>query len=162
MKKSDLLLYFLFVITASIVLLNRFTSFYINDYRVHFFFLFFAASSFVIIAGRLFKKLQSRRSVIVTCIVIAALCFVRGFLTWSGDWKTQTVLYESNTDKNKTINIQLRGDRFAFGYKERVIGVYRIAPFMDWVADVDTTNIDHSKWKRLDLQLNEMGLPKEK
>lgn len=162
MKKSHLSIYIIFAVTATIIVLNRFTAFYISDYRAHFFFLFFAASSFVIIVGHLFKKLQTNRSILFTFIIVGALCFAKGFLTWNGDWKTQTVLYEKISDENKTIEYQMRGDRFSFGYKKRVMGIYRLAPFMQWTVDVDTVNLDKSKWRKQNLQLNEMGLPIEK
>ena len=55
----------------------------------------------------------------------------------------------------------MRADQFSFGYKKRVVGIYKLAPFMEWTTDVDTLKIDKSKWEKLDLQLNEMNLPKE-
>jgi hypothetical protein len=162
MKKSHLVIYFIFVFTGTIVLLNRYTDFHLTDYRVHFFFDFFAASSFVIIIGHLFKKLRTNRSILITFIVVGVVLFVKAFLTWGGDWKTQTLLYRNIEDKNKTINMQMRGDRFAFGYKKRVIQIYSLVPFMEWTTDVDTLYIDKSKWEKMDLQLNEMQFPKEK
>lgn len=162
MKRLNVTIYFIFVLTASIVLLNRYTDFHITDYRVHFFFDFFAASSFVIIIGNLFKKLRTNWFILFTFIVVGTLIFLKAFLTWGGDWKTQTVLYRNIEDENKTINFQMRADRFAFGYKKRLIQIYRLAPFMELTTDVDTINIDKSKWEKLNLQLNEMQFPKGK
>ncbi len=161
MKKSNLSIYIIFIFTATIVLLNRYTDFHINDYRVHFFFDFFAATSFVIIIGHLFRKLRTNWSILLTFIVVGILFFLKAFLTWGGDWKTQTVLYRNIEDNNKTINFQMRADRFSFGYKNRIEEIYRLAPFMEWTTDVDTLYIDKSKWEKLDLQLNEMQLPKQ-
>ncbi|WP_300568950.1 hypothetical protein [Flavobacterium sp.] len=162
MKNLHLTLYVLFVVTAAIVLLNRYTDFYINDYRVHFFFLFCAVSSFIVIVGHLFKKLSSNQSIIFVFIIVGVLCFLKAFFTWENDWKTQTVLYKNLEDKNKTVNFQMRGRRFSFGYKERVVCVDKLAPFMDWTTDIDTLHIDKSKWERIDLQLNELELPAQK
>ena len=162
MKKSHLTIYFIFVLTASIVLLNRYTAFHITDYRVHFFFDFFAASSFIIIIGHLFKKLQTNRSIFLTFISLGILLFAKAFLTWGGDWKTQIVLYRNIENGSKTIDFQMRADRFAFGYKKRIIQIYSLAPFMEWTTDVDTSHIDESKWKKIDLEINEMQFPKEK
>ncbi|MDI1255480.1 MAG: hypothetical protein PSV16_05215 [Flavobacterium sp.] len=161
MKKSHLSIYLLFVFTATIVLLNRYTDFHINDYRVHFFFDFFAASSFVIIVGHLFKKLQSNQSILFTFIIVGIVCFLKAFFTWGGDWKTQTILYRNLDDKNKTIDFQMRADRFSFGYKKRVVGIYNLAPFMEWTTDIDTLHIDKSKWQKLNFKVNEMKLPNE-
>lgn len=159
MKHLHFSLYFIFVITATIVLLNRYTDFYLTDYRVHFFFLFFAASSFVVIVGHLFQKLRSTKSILITFLLVGIVCFLKAFFTWGGDWKTQTVLYRSLEDQNKTIDVQLRADKFAFGYKDRIIAIYNIAPFMEWTSDIDTLKMDHSKWEKVDIHLNEMNLP---
>ena len=162
MKKSNLSIYIIFIFTATIVLLNRYTDFHINDYRVHFFFDFFAASSFIIIIGHLFRKLRTNWSILLTFILVGIVFFLKAFFTWGGDWKTQTVIYRNIADKNKTINFQLRADRFSFGYKDRIIEIYSLVPFMEWTTDTDTLTIDKSKWEKLDLQLNEMQFPEEK
>ena len=161
MRNLRISLYFIFIVTATIILLNRYTDFLLTDYRVHFFFLFFAASSFVIIVGHIFKKLRTTKSIILTFVIVGILCFIKAFFTWVGDWKTQTVLYQNIADKNKTVNVQMRADKFSFGYKKRVIAIYNIAPFMQWTTDIDTTTIDQSKWERVNLDLNEMNLPSE-
>ena len=162
MKKSHLSIYLIFVLTATIVLLNRYTGFHINDYRVHFFFDFFAASSFIIIIGHIFKKLRTTKTILFTFIIVGALFFLKAFFTWGGDWKTQTVLYRNIEDKNKTINYQLRADHFSFGYKKRINEIYSLAPFIEWTSYIDTAYIDKSKWQKVDLQLNEMQLPTER
>lgn len=158
MKTLHLSLYLIFVVTATIVLLNRYTDFYLTDYRVHFFFLFFATSSFVVILGHVFRKLRTTKSILITFILVGIACFLKAFFTWGGDWKTQTVLYRNLDNSDKTINTQLRADKFAFGYKNRVITLYKLAPFMAWTSDIDTTQIDKSKWEKVDLYLNEMEL----
>ena len=162
MKKNHLFIYILFLITATIVLLNRYTAFYINDYRVHFLFDFLAAASLVIIIGHLFKKLRTNTSIIITFIVVGILVFLKAFFTWGGDWKTQTILYRNIENKNKTINFQLRADKFSFGYKKRVACIDKLAPFMEWTTDVDTMLIDKSKWEKLNIRVNEMKLKEEK
>lgn len=161
MKKLHIVLYVLFAISATMILLNRYTDLYLTDYRVHFLFLFLAASSFVVIVGHLFKKLQTNKSIIITFILVGIACFLKAFFTWSGDWKTQTRLYTNIKNENKTIDVQLRADKFNFGYKKRVIAIYKIAPFVHWTTDVDTTQLDETKWNRVDLYLNEMELSTE-
>lgn len=158
MKKLHLSLYIIFAISATFILLNRYTDLYLTDYRVHFLFLFLAAASFVVIVGHLFKKLHSTKSIIITFILVGIACFLKAFFTWGGDWKTQTRLYENVKNEKKTIDVQLRADKFNFGYKKRVIAIYHIAPFMQWTTDIDTTKMDESRWKRVDLYLNEMEL----
>lgn len=115
-------------------------------------------SSFVILIGQFFKKLQTNWGILSVFVIIGILCGLKAFFTWGGDWKTQTVLYRNTTNKSQTINYQLRGDRFAFGYKKRVVGIYHLAPFMEWTTDVDTLHLDKSKWEKVNLELNEMKL----
>jgi hypothetical protein len=158
-RKSHLSLYILFLFTATIVVLNRYTEFHINDFRIHLFFNFFAASSFVVIVGHFFGKLQSFNSIFFTFLIVGLLVMLKAFFTWGGDWKTQTILYRNIENESKTINFQLRGDRFAFGYKKRIIEIHKLAPFMEWTTDVDTLTIDKKKWERVDLKLNQMKLP---
>jgi hypothetical protein len=155
-------LYATFALAAEVVLLNRYTPFHINNSIVHFIFLFVAATAFVIIIGRLFKKLETKYSIIITVAVVGILCFTKAFLTWGGDWQTQTILYRNIKSPNQTINFQMRGDRFAFGYKKRIVDIQFLAPFMEWTSDVDTLYIDKSKWKKVNLELNELRLPDEK
>lgn len=161
MKKLHLGLYVIFAISAAIILLNRYTDLYLTDYRIHFLFLFLAASSFVVIVGHVFNKLRTNKSILITFILVGIACFMKAFFTWGGDWKTQTRLYENATNEKKTIDVQLRADKFNFGYKKRVIAIYNIAPFMQWTTDIDTTKLDQSKWKRVDLYLNEMELSEQ-
>ncbi|HMK06007.1 MAG TPA: hypothetical protein VK476_00670 [Flavobacterium sp.] len=159
MKKFNLSIYIIFAVTATVVLLNRYTDFHINNRLVHFFFDFFAASSFIVIIGHIFKKLQTNWSILFTFMIVGVLCFVKAFLTWGGDWKTQVILYSYMENPNITINFQMRADQFSFGYKRRVICIYRLAPFMEWTTDIDTLHIDKSKWEKLDMKVNEMRFP---
>lgn len=158
MKKSNPALYIIFIISTAVIILNRYTALYINDYRVHFFFLFFTVSSLVLIVGQFLKKLNNTISIVLTFIITGILCAMTAFLTWGGDWKTQTILYQNIKNKKQTVNFQLRADRFAFGYKKRIVAVEHLAPFMDWTTDIDTIDLDRSKWKKTDIELNEMKL----
>ena len=89
-------------------------------------------------------------------MIVGALCFIQSFLTWGGDWKTQTILYKNLTNENKTIEFQMRGDRFSFGYKKRVINRLKLLPGFDWTTDIDTTTINHRQWRKINLYVNEM------
>lgn len=142
-------IYVLFAITALLVLLNRFTPFYINDYRVHFMMLFIAAATFVIIIGHLFGKLKSAKAIALVFLVVGIGCFLKAYLSWGGDWKTETILYHNLEDTNKTIDYQIRGDRFSFGFKKRVVEVRKLAPGFEWNTDIDTLTMDQSKWKKV-------------
>ena len=90
--------------------------------------------------------------------MVLVVCFFKAFLTWGGDWKTQTILYANKQTDSKTIEFQMRADWYAFGYKKRIVERKRIMPFFDYVTDVDTTKLDKSAWTRIDKKVNQLKL----
>ncbi len=149
-------IYILFAVTAPLVLLNRYTSLYISNYWANFAVLFIASATFVIIVGHFFNKFRSIQSQLIVVAVVGIICYSKGFLTWSGDWKTQTILFEDRENPRKTIDFQMRGDRFAFGYKKRVVEVYRLAPYVQWTTGTDTLQLDHARWAKKNTYTNEL------
>lgn len=154
MKK--LIIYFVFVITAALLFMNRYTDLYINNSIVHFILLLLASTTLIFILGNIFGKLKTTKSRLFTLLIVAFLCFIKSFLTWGGDWKTQKVLYRNTDNYNKTIEFQMRGNRFSLGYKKRIVNRLKLFPALDWTTDVDTAKIDHKHWKKLNLYVNEM------
>jgi len=153
---KTLSIYLLFLITAILIFMNRYTPFYINNSVLHFILLLTASITLIFIAGLAFGKLKSTKSRFITTLIVAVLCFIKSFLTWGGDWKTQTILYRNISNGNKTIEFQMRGDRFSFGYKKRVINRFKLFPGFDWTTDIDTAKINHKQWKKMNLYVNEM------
>lgn len=151
------IIYVLFAITATLILLNRYTSLYINNSIVHFTLLFIAVASFIVIVGHFFGKLKNHKSIAFIFVMVSVLCFLKSFLTWGRDWKTQTVAYRDINSPRHTIEYQMRSDRFSFGYKKRVINRLKIVPFIDWTTDIDTLSLDTAKWDRVNESVNEMG-----
>jgi len=155
---KTIIIYFLFVITAALTFLNRYTALYINNSILHFIILFIAIVSFIFIIGHVFGKLKTTKSRLFTVLIVGLFCFIQSFLTWGGDWKTQTILYQNIYNTNKTIEFQMRGDRFAFGYKDRIINRFKLFPGFDWTTDIDTAKIDRRQWKKMNLYVNEIQL----
>ncbi|OIV40528.1 hypothetical protein [Flavobacterium johnsoniae] len=151
------LLYTVFLFTSVLLLMNRYTDLYINNSIIHFVILLTAAISFIFIAGQLFGKLKTIKSRVLTILLVGCLCYIQSFLTWAGDWKTQTVLYQNKDNYHKTIEFQMRGDRFSFGYKKRVINRLKLFPGLDWTTDIDTAKINSRQWKKVNLYINEMN-----
>jgi hypothetical protein len=153
---KTLLLCLLFLLSAALLLLNRYTDLYINNSMVHFAILLFAAIAFIFLVGQIFGKLKTTKSRLLTIVIIGVLCSLQSFLTWGGDWKTQTILYRNKSNDKKTIEFQMRGDRFSFGYKKRVINRLKLFPALDWTTDIDTSKIDHKQWEKINQYVNEM------
>jgi hypothetical protein len=151
----------LFVITAPLLLLNRYTPLYINNTLVHFVVLYIAVTALpVVLLVYIFGE-KSANGIFVILFSTLAICGLKAFLTWGGDWKTQTVIYRNIENPNKTIEFRMRGDRFAFGYKKQIVQREKVLPFIDLIYDVDTSKVDPSKWKKTNEIINEIGLPGE-
>lgn len=148
----------IFLFTLGLLAVNRYTPLYINNDIVHYLLLLCASYSLVLLAGYLVNRVQRKRSWLIALVAVAALCFAKAFLTWGGEWKTQAILYRHKADRAKTIEFQMRGDRFSFGYKKRVVGRLRILPFIDWITDLDTLEVDTLQWIKANEPVNELGL----
>ena len=153
---KNITIYILFFITTMLLLINRYTPLYINNSLLHFIILFISAVTFTFIIGVIFEKLKTLKSRLLIVLVVGIICFIHFFLSWGGDWKTQTILYRHQTNDHKNIEFQMRGDRFSFGYKKRVINRLKLLPGFDWTTDIDTATIDHRQWKKMNLYINEM------
>lgn len=154
MKKA--IIYTIFLSTSALILLNRYTALYINNSIVHFIILYACALSLFFIIGRFMGKLKSLKSRIVTSLFVTLSCFIKAFLTWGGDWKTQNILYQNINNPHKTIEFQMRGDRFSFGYKKRIVKRTKLFPAFDWTTDIDTAAINAKEWKKNQIYVNEM------
>lgn len=153
---KNLILYIAFLISAPLLLMNRYTDLYINNSIVHFIVLVLASITFIFILGQAFGKLRTTKSKLFTILMVGIVCFIHSFLTWDGDWKTQTILYRNISNNNRTVEFQMRGDRFSFGYKKRIINRLKLVPGFDWTTDIDTTAINRKEWQKRNIYVNEM------
>ncbi|MBF4494251.1 hypothetical protein IRZ83_13305 [Flavobacterium sp. JLP] len=153
---KTLTFYIAFLFASTLLFLNRYSDLYINNSITHFILLIIASITLILILGQVFGKLKTVKSRLLTVLIVVFVCFIQSFLTWGGDWKTQTILYRNLTNDNNTIEFQMRGDRFSFGYKKRVINRLKLFPGFDWTTDIDTNKINHKQWKKLNLYVNEM------
>jgi hypothetical protein len=148
----------IFMISTSIIIIERFTPVYINNFYVRLIFYIISASLLGFWIGWIlfgFKAVRKRK---IIFFVVAFLCVSKAYLTWGGDWKTQTILYSHNHNNCKTIEFQMRGDWFAFGYKKRIVERKKIIPFFDYITDIDTTKLDRKVWMRVDQKVNQLKL----
>jgi len=150
--------FIVFLISTGVIAVERFTPVYINNSYVRLFFYIVSASLFSFWAGWIlfgFKAVKKRKLIFFT---VAGLCVLKAYLTWGGDWKTQTILYANKDSGRSTIEFQMRGDWYAFGYKKRIVERKKIIPFFDYITDVDTVTIDKAVWKRVDKKVNQLKL----
>lgn len=150
--------FILFGISTGIIVAERFTPLYINNFYVRLVLYILSSSLFVfwiswILFG--FKAVKSRNSILFATILV---CLAKSLLTWGGDWKTQTILFDSAESDFVTIEYQMRGDRFSFGYKDRIVERRKLIPYFDWINKSDTATIDRTKWIRAGRYVNQLGI----
>jgi hypothetical protein len=148
----------IFIITTGVIAVERFTNVSINNFYVRLLLYIVSASLLSFWIGWIlfgYKAVLKRKIIFFTVVVI---CLLKAYLTWGSDWKTQTILYSNNNDDCKTIEFQMRGDWFAFGYKKRIVEREKIIPFMDYISDTDTLKLNKAIWKRVDKKVNQLRL----
>lgn len=155
------LLFFIFLIAALLLFLDAKTSLYINNTIVHFIISFLAVTTLPIMIAAYFFKRSDGNTILTIMFSALCVCFLNAFLTWNGDWKTQTILYRNIENPSKTIEYQMRGDRFSFGYKKQIVAREKVLPFIDLIVPIDTSKVDLQQWHRSNLVVNEMKIPGE-
>lgn len=151
------LVFIVFCISLTLLLIERFTQVSINNILVRLFLYILCATFITIFIGKmLFRYTLLSLILVFGCVTI--LCVMNAYLRWEVDWKTQTVIYIHKSDKSKTVEFQMCKPRFAFGYRKRIVMREKIAPFLDYNTDVDTTKLAHSNWQRVDNIVNNLHL----
>lgn len=148
--------FIVFSLSTGVIAMERLTPLYINNFYIRLILYIIAASLFCFWIGWILFGYAAVRNRTLIFVVVVIACFFNAYLRWGGDWKTQTVLYSHNN--GKTIEFQMRGDWYAFGYKKRIVERKKIIPFFDYITDVDTTKLDKSSWKRIDRNVNQLKL----
>lgn len=159
--RKTMALLIIFLISSLLLFLDANTDLYINNTIVHFIIFFLAVAVFFIVIAAYFLNLKGSKTMLVILFSALCICFLTAFLTWNGDWKTQIVIYRNIENPAVTIEFQMRGDRFSFGYKKQIVQREKVLPFIDLITPTDTSRVNHVKWRRLDLVVNEMKIPGE-
>ncbi|WP_284653235.1 hypothetical protein [Flavobacterium terrisoli] len=150
--------FIIFIISTGIIVIERFTPVYINNFYIRLLLYIISASLLSFWISWILFGYNAVRKRVTIFIVVVIVVLLKAYLTWGGSWKTQTILYTNKNDDDKTIEFQMRGDRFAFGYKKRIVERKKIMPFLDYVTDTDTTKINTATWKRIDKKINQLEL----
>jgi hypothetical protein len=155
MKKGILYIFFLF--STTLLLFEWLTPFYINYSMVLDIIIFIFLSTSGIILGYFLLNLKSIRFILATLLLSGVFSFLKHFLVWRSDWKTQTILYQNIHQDKRTIDFQM-DNMDTRDIDRRIIDRLRICRFIDWIEKVDETHIDTLIWKKVDIDVNELGL----
>lgn len=151
----------LFVVSAASLVLDHYTDLSINNSIVHFIVSYIALTALPLAITVYFFGFKTINAVLIILGSMLAVCFLISFLTWSGEWKTQTIIYRDHLNPDQTIEFRMRADRFAMGYQKQIVSRKKILPFLDLVTGIDTSKIDPSKWTLVNEKVNELNLPGE-
>ncbi|MCU4165114.1 hypothetical protein [Carboxylicivirga caseinilyticus] len=102
-----------------------------------------------------FKNLKNKSTFIATgAIIISEI--VLATTNYTDVWKTQTILYEHEQLKNKSIEFQML-DLGSFGYNRRIVEVTKLTFFIRYVEPIDTSMIS-APWIKANKHINELKL----
>ncbi|QQS51001.1 MAG: hypothetical protein IPM71_15730 [Bacteroidota bacterium] len=147
----------LWIILSATYLLSLFTSIEISSLTLRNICFLTTISGLILIILRLLKiKLKENiyRIVIFSSILIGG--FVITWFKWTGDWKTQTIIYENGHISCKTIEFQMH-DKGALGYNKRIVEVTKLTGFLKLIEPIDTADIG-LPWIKVDKEINELKI----
>jgi hypothetical protein len=114
--------------------------------------------------GRAYARWSTRKTVLTATLLTTFLFAAKVFLVWGGDWKTQTILYQSRRSVKRVIVFQLQ-DVGALGYNKRIVDKTEVLPGVSWVnkvyatpLDIPQASRDSLEWRKVDIDQNELGL----
>ena len=93
----------------------------------------------------------------IFCLSVLGIVILIKALSWGGDWKTQTIIYQNRNSAGRTIEFQMQ-DIGALGYYKRTVDKIKLLPFVYWIKKIDEAKIDTLKWREVDIYINELGL----
>lgn len=146
----------IFIISTGLILINRFSNLSINSPLIYWLLIFTTYSTFVLLLNKILKE-KYRKTTKVLIIIIGILCLGLYRVTYLSFWGTQSIEYINIADENKTIEFQMR-DLGGLGFKRRIIEKRKILPKINWVKEIDTTKMNKTAWKRVEIELNEMNI----
>ncbi|WP_124019406.1 hypothetical protein [Flavobacterium hydrophilum] len=150
------LLITIFIISTGLILLNRFSNLSISSPLIYWILIFSTYSTFLLLLNKILKE-KYRKTTKVLIIIVGILCVGLYSVTYLSFWRTQSIEYINIADENKTIEFQMR-DLGGLGFKRRIIEKRKILPKINWVKEIDTTKMNKTAWKKVEIELNEMNM----
>ncbi|PXY47099.1 hypothetical protein DMB68_08120 [Flavobacterium hydrophilum] len=155
-KMKQKLLITIFIISTGLILLNRFSNLSISSPLIYWILIFSTYSTFLLLLNKILKE-KYRKTTKVLIIIVGILCVGLYSVTYLSFWRTQSIEYINIADENKTIEFQMR-DLGGLGFKRRIIEKRKILPKINWVKEIDTTKMNKTAWKKVEIELNEMNM----
>ncbi|AFM02763.1 hypothetical protein Fleli_0274 [Bernardetia litoralis DSM 6794] len=92
-----------------------------------------------------------------TVLVMILILNLMKFLSSTGTWRTQTILYQNKNLSFKTVEFQMK-DIGAFGYNRRTVEVFYLTPLFIITSKVPNDIDEGVEWFKADKDVNELGL----
>jgi hypothetical protein len=116
-----------------------------------------AAIAGILLLGRTRHGWRLRTTLLVLIILIPISSLFKLLLVWRGDWMTQGIIYEHRTIPGRTIEFQMMNPGPG-SYRRRTVDRQRLLPGLEWLRKPHLDKIDTTEWKRVDKEINELGL----
>ena len=90
-------------------------------------------------------------------LLAVGFSFLKTIFVWGGDWKTQDILYQHRHSPSRTIEFQMQNPGPG-SYNRRTVEKRQLLPGLDWLREIGSEKIDTTEWKRVDIEVNEIGI----
>jgi len=153
-----------FVLTSILLLIDELTPVDIDSLQLSAWLLVVAAATGATYLGRIFFHWKTAKTSAVFIALTIFLSFARYFMVWGGDWKTQNIIYRNRYSANRSIEYQMQNPGPG-SYNQRTVDKTQLLPGISWLREFDTNSdailestIDIAEWKKVDIEVNELGL----
>ncbi|MEQ8474094.1 MAG: hypothetical protein RIC35_23060 [Marinoscillum sp.] len=148
-----------FWILSGIVLLIQFFTALELEYRPANYFLTLSTITFVPLVLWLKKRTFERRILTIVTLAFAVFRLTAFYINYDGggSWRTQTILFEHQTNSLRTVEYQMQ-DKGARGYNRRIVKRTKVLPLLSWNVLTKTDDLSETDWKKVNLEVNELGL----
>jgi len=146
----------LFLISTSLILLNRFSDLSISSPLIYWLLIFTTYSTFFLLLNGILKG-KYRKATRILIFIVGIICIGLYYITNLSFWGTQSIEYVNIADENKSIEYQMR-DLGGLGFKTRIIEKIKILPNINWIKEIDTTKVIKTEWRKIEIAKNEMNI----
>jgi hypothetical protein len=112
----------------------------------------------ILLLGRTWLRWQRRATIVALVMLLPVFVLFKWVLLWrGGDWMTQEIIFEHRTLPGRTLEFQMMNPGPG-SYRKRTVDRQRLLPGLEWRYEVEPERVDTTNWKRVNREVNELGI----
>lgn len=161
--RTTKILNIIYGLTVVLFMLDSLTSFDIKSQTIKsFVYLGFLIGTPLTLIGNVIVLKTRKRKIVWTILSTAVLTMIlvvgpmKIFFS-TGAWRTQTILYQNEHLRFKTVEFQMQ-DLGTFGYNNRTVEVFYLTPLLMITNEIPNDIDKRAEWVKVDKDVNELEL----